>query len=126
MDLKKLGQQAKSLVDKRGGSESVKEDASELQEIAKGPGSLGDKAKAAVAAIKDPGEDGAGHRDRARRRSPPAAEAPVAQATDAGARARGRRRSRARSAASTRAARVTVAMAVSRRQPGARGGDPAA
>jgi len=31
MDLKRLGQQAKSLIDKRGGSESVKEDASELQ-----------------------------------------------------------------------------------------------
>ena len=59
MDLKKLGQQAKSLVDKRGGSDSVKEDASELRDIAKGQGSLADKAKAAVAAIKDPGEAGA-------------------------------------------------------------------
>jgi hypothetical protein len=55
MDLKKLGQQAKSLVDKRGGSESVKEDADELKDIAKSKGSLADKAKAAVEAIKEPG-----------------------------------------------------------------------
>jgi hypothetical protein len=57
MDLKKLGQQAKNLVDKRGGSESVKEDADELKDIAKGQGSLADKAKAAVQAIKEPGAD---------------------------------------------------------------------
>jgi hypothetical protein len=55
MDLKKLGQQAKSLVDKRGGSESVKEDADELKDIAKSEGSLADRAKAAVEAIKEPG-----------------------------------------------------------------------
>jgi len=70
MDLKKLGQQAKSLVDKRGGTESLKEDASELREIAKGPGSLTDKAKAAAGAIKDPG-DGDAH-----------VETPVAQASE--------------------------------------------
>ena len=58
MDLKRLGQQAKSLVDKRGGTESVKEDAQELKDIAKGQGSLADKAKAAVEAIKDPGDTG--------------------------------------------------------------------
>ena len=57
MDLKKLGQQAKNLVDKRGGTESLKRDADELKGIAKGPGSFTDKAKAAVAAIKDPGAD---------------------------------------------------------------------
>lgn len=73
MDLKRLGQQAKSLIDKRGGTESVKEDAEELRGIAKGSGSLTDKAKAAVGAIKDPGAD-----DHA-----PAAAAPAAQASDA-------------------------------------------
>jgi hypothetical protein len=57
MDFKKLGQQAKALVDKRGGTESLKEDADELKDIAKGSGSLADKAKAAAAAIKDPGSD---------------------------------------------------------------------
>ena len=72
MDLKRLGQQAKSLIDKRGGTESVKEDAEELKDIAKGPGSLADKAKAAVGAIKDPGDDDA-----------PASAAPAAQASEA-------------------------------------------
>jgi hypothetical protein len=57
MDFKKLGQQAKSLVDRRGGTERLKEDAQELKDIAKGQGSLTDKAKAAAAAIKDPGDD---------------------------------------------------------------------
>ena len=56
MDLKSLGQRAKALVDKRGGTGSVKDDAEELKEIATSKGSLADKAKAAVGAIKEPGE----------------------------------------------------------------------
>jgi hypothetical protein len=67
MDLKGLTDKAKDLVEKRGGSDSLKRDAAELRKIADGPGSLGDKAKAAVAAIKDPGGD--------------QAEAPSAEAT---------------------------------------------
>ena len=59
MDLKKIRDQAKSMVDKRGGTESLKDDAQELKDIAKGPGSFKDKAKAAVDAIKDPGGEGA-------------------------------------------------------------------
>ena len=55
MDFKRLSSRAKDLVDKRGGTESLKQDAEQLREIAKGSGSLGDKAKAAVGAIKDPG-----------------------------------------------------------------------
>jgi hypothetical protein len=55
MDLKRLGARARALIDKRGGTDSVKEDAQELKDIAKGPGSLSDKAKAAADAIKDPG-----------------------------------------------------------------------
>ena len=55
MDLKKLGQQAKSIVEKRGGTESLKRDAEQLKEIAQGSGSLSDKAKAAVEALKEPG-----------------------------------------------------------------------
>jgi hypothetical protein len=92
MDLKKLGGKAKDLVDKRGGTENLKEDAAELKGIATGKGSLADKAKAAVAAIKDPGGDESPP-------PPPAAEpSPSAEATDAepGAqkdeRERGRRR----------------------------------
>jgi hypothetical protein len=55
MDLKRLGDRAKDLVDKRGGPEGLKQDADHLREIARGPGSLADKAKAAAAAIKEPG-----------------------------------------------------------------------
>jgi hypothetical protein len=55
VDFKKLSDRAKDLVEKRGGTDSLKEDAAELKEIATGKGSLSDKAKAAAAAIKDPG-----------------------------------------------------------------------
>ena len=55
MDLKKLFNKGKKMVDDRGGVDSLKEDAQELAGIAKGKGSLTDKAKEAAAAIKDPG-----------------------------------------------------------------------
>ena len=56
-NLKKIADKAKEQVDKRGGAESVKEDAGELKDIAQGKGSLKDKAKAAGEAIKEPGAD---------------------------------------------------------------------
>ena len=71
MDFKKLTDRAKDLVEKRGGPESVKQDAEELKGIAGGQGSLTDKAKAAAAAIKDPGA------------ADDASPAPAAEATDA-------------------------------------------
>ena len=55
MDLKRLTNRAKDLVEKRGGADRVKEDAGELRDVAKGEGSLKDKAKAAAEAIKQPG-----------------------------------------------------------------------
>jgi hypothetical protein len=58
VNFKRLTDQAKKVVDKRGGMDSLKEDASELREIAKGKGSLKDKAKAAGKAVKDPGAKG--------------------------------------------------------------------
>lgn len=58
MDLKRLFNKGKQIVDKRGGVDSLKEDAAELKDIAKGKGSLTDKAKDAAAAIKDPGARG--------------------------------------------------------------------
>jgi len=58
MDLKKLADKAKYTIDKRGGMDSLKADAEELKKVAKGNGSLTDKAKAAAAAIKDPGARG--------------------------------------------------------------------
>ncbi len=59
VDFKKLGGKAKDLVDKRGGTDALKDDAAELKDIATGKGSLAEKAKAAAAALKDPGEAGA-------------------------------------------------------------------
>jgi len=55
MDLKRLTNRAKDLVEKRGGADSVKQDAGELRDVAKGEGSLKDKTKAAAEAIKQPG-----------------------------------------------------------------------
>jgi hypothetical protein len=53
--LKNVADKAKEQVEKRGGSDALKQDAEELKGIAKGKGSLKDKAKAAGKAIKDPG-----------------------------------------------------------------------
>jgi len=58
MDFKSITNQAKKLFEKRGGSQAAKEDAEELRDIAKGEGSLSDKAKAAGDALKDPGAAG--------------------------------------------------------------------
>jgi hypothetical protein len=69
MDLKRLTNRAKDLVEKRGGAESVKEDATELKDIAAGKGALKDKAKAAAEAIKEPGAGGDSTSGPERRRS---------------------------------------------------------
>jgi hypothetical protein len=58
VDLKNLAGRAKKLIDSRGGTESLKEDAKELKDIATKDESLADKAKDAVEAIKDPGAPG--------------------------------------------------------------------
>jgi general stress protein YciG len=58
MDLKALQRKAKQMIDKRGGADSLKEDAEELRDIAKGPGGAADKAKRAAEALKDPGAAG--------------------------------------------------------------------
>lgn len=47
--------QAEVVVEKRGGTEALKADAEELKDIAKGRGSLKDKAREAADALKDPG-----------------------------------------------------------------------
>jgi hypothetical protein len=54
--LRNVADKAKEQVEKRGGSDALKEDAEELKGIAKGKGSLKDKAKAAGKAIKEPGK----------------------------------------------------------------------
>ncbi|HET9185382.1 MAG TPA: hypothetical protein VFN82_04490 [Solirubrobacterales bacterium] len=55
MDLKRLANRAKKTIDRRGGVDSLKADAEELRKIAKGDGSLTDKAKRAAKAVKEPG-----------------------------------------------------------------------
>ncbi|MGE0028734.1 MAG: hypothetical protein AB7O78_19835 [Thermoleophilia bacterium] len=62
MDIGKITEQvtdqAKKVIDERGGMDALKEDAEELKDIATGDGSLTDKGKAAFEAIKDPGAKG--------------------------------------------------------------------
>jgi hypothetical protein len=58
VNLRRLADQAKKLVEKRGGTDALKEDAEELKDIASGKGSLKDKAKEAAKAVKDPGAPG--------------------------------------------------------------------
>jgi hypothetical protein len=55
VNFKRLSDRAKKVVDKRGGMDSLKEDAGELRDIARGKGTLKDKAKAAGEAVKEPG-----------------------------------------------------------------------
>jgi hypothetical protein len=79
MDFKKLADKAKDTIDKRGGMDSLKADAEELKKVAKGKGSLTDKAKAAAAAIKDPGARGEspkpGHKEQPEGEMHPAKDA---------------------------------------------------
>ena len=58
VNLRRLADQAKRIVDKRGGTDALKEDAEELKDIATGEGSMKDKAKAAGEAVKEPGAPG--------------------------------------------------------------------
>ena len=59
MDLSRLTSRAKDIFAKRGGTEAAKKDAQELKDIARSDASVGDKAKAGVEALKEPGAPGA-------------------------------------------------------------------
>jgi hypothetical protein len=61
MDFGSLTKKAKQLVNKRGGMDALKDDATELKDIAGGRGSMTDKAKEAADALKDPGAPGPNH-----------------------------------------------------------------
>ena len=61
-----LVNKAKKVVDQRGGTEALKQDAQELKDIAGGRGSTKDKAKRAAEALKDPGAPGGATRERPR------------------------------------------------------------
>jgi hypothetical protein len=56
MNIGKLVKSAQRLVNKRGGTENLKEDAMELKDIASRKGSLVEKAKEAGEALKTPGD----------------------------------------------------------------------
>jgi hypothetical protein len=58
MDFNKLFRRAKKVVDDRGGTDALKEDAQEVADVARGRGSAGDKLKEAAEALKDPGAPG--------------------------------------------------------------------
>jgi len=55
MNFKKLADQAKAAIDKRGGTEALKGDLAEAREAARGKGTMKEKAKAAADAVKTPG-----------------------------------------------------------------------
>lgn len=55
MNLKRLQRRAQELIDRRGGTASLKGDAEELRDIAKSRGSMTEKAKRAASALKQPG-----------------------------------------------------------------------
>jgi hypothetical protein len=58
MNFKSLQRRAKQLIDRRGGTDSLKADAEELKDIAKCHGSFADKAKRAGDTLKEPGGKG--------------------------------------------------------------------
>jgi hypothetical protein len=80
MNLKSLQRKAKQLIDRRGGTDSLKADAEELKDIAKGSGSVADKAKRAGDALKDPGPK---RPDTPASSRPPAADTPAPTAEPA-------------------------------------------
>lgn len=55
MGLGNIVNKAKQKMDQRGGTESFKQDAQQLKDIAKGKGTLSEKAKRAQEAVKKPG-----------------------------------------------------------------------
>lgn len=55
MGLSDLLDRAKGIVQKRGGTDTLKEDAQELKDVATSDASMSEKAKQAAEAIKDPG-----------------------------------------------------------------------
>lgn len=58
MDFDKLARKAQQVYTERGGAESAKGDAQEVEEILKGDGTFMDKAKRAAKALKEPGAAG--------------------------------------------------------------------
>ena len=55
MNIKAIADKVKNVVQKRGGTDALKEDAGELKDVASSEGSLSDKAREGAEAVKDPG-----------------------------------------------------------------------
>lgn len=55
MDFDKLARKAQQVYTERGGAQAAREDATELEQIVEGEGTLADKAKRAAKALKEPG-----------------------------------------------------------------------
>ncbi len=69
MRLNDLMNRAKRIVDQRGGTDALKEDAQELKDIASGKGTTQEKAKRAAEALKEPGAPGERNRPAGERTS---------------------------------------------------------
>lgn len=82
-NLSTLATKAKEVVEKRGGTDSLKQDAAQLRSIAKGPGSITDKAKAAAEALKRPGDAEGAKPAYTKRGEAPKTEAKAAPKTKA-------------------------------------------
>jgi hypothetical protein len=77
MDWKRIANRAKEQIDKRGGTDGLKRDATTLRDIAKRHGSLTDKAKQAAEELKRPAGTPSGESAGAADESAGAAEAPT-------------------------------------------------
>ncbi|MDQ2761239.1 MAG: hypothetical protein M3Y17_12645 [Actinomycetota bacterium] len=55
MDFDKLARKAQEVYTQRGGAQAAREDATEVEQILEGEGTLMDKAKRAAKALKEPG-----------------------------------------------------------------------
>jgi hypothetical protein len=79
-NLSTLANKAKEVVESRGGADALKQDAAELRSIAKGSGSLTDKARAAAEALKRPGEEQAASKPKPKTGRPKKAGKPEPKA----------------------------------------------
>ncbi|MEX2194146.1 MAG: hypothetical protein WD844_02580 [Thermoleophilaceae bacterium] len=71
MDFSRIKEKAKGIIEKRGGTDALKEDVNELKDIASGQGRATDKAKEAAEALKDPGAPGPEQGSRTRDQDSP-------------------------------------------------------
>jgi hypothetical protein len=78
MRYQRMARLAKQAIDKRGGVEALKQDLQQVSDVAKGKGTLKEKAKAAAEALKQPGSAGTGDGPPAAPTAAPTPESPIA------------------------------------------------